>query len=80
MRSAEAALAHLDLVDRRHFFGFETEEGFKAAVLAAATPQWKGRHPAEDGHLYWAHALAGFIRAGALLAPRGALTSSVWER
>ncbi|MBF0145340.1 MAG: hypothetical protein HQL84_05655 [Magnetococcales bacterium] len=64
---ARSEVAHVRAVDQRTYFNFVTCGSSMAEILSVATPQWKGRHPAEDGHDYWAERLAGYLAGQSLL-------------
>jgi hypothetical protein len=56
-------------IDRDRYFNFDQMDGSMAGVLTREAPQWKGRHPGEDGHAIWASHLAEFIKNGNLDRP-----------
>ncbi|MFF2812190.1 DUF6071 family protein [Streptomyces sp. NPDC058000] len=60
-RAGLADAARTAAVDRTRWYRFGDPEGAMADVLRAAGTDWKGRHPAEDGHEVWAHKLASHI-------------------
>ncbi|MCU9952103.1 hypothetical protein OEJ37_01760 [Burkholderia sp. BKH01] len=66
--AARQAVAHTRALNARTYLHFGDCGGSMASILSAETPHWKGRHPAEDGHDYWAGVLAGHLRREALLA------------
>ncbi|WP_458083416.1 DUF6071 family protein [Streptomyces malaysiensis] len=55
------------MVDRSRFYRFGDADGSMADVLRASGTEWKGRHPAEDGHETWAHKLAAHVASERLL-------------
>ncbi len=66
-RAGLAESGGVDMVDRSCFYRFGDADGSMADVLRASGTEWKGRHPAEDGHETWAHKLAAHVVAGRLL-------------
>lgn len=67
--AARSEVAHASAISARTYVNFSSSDGSMASVLSTATPHWKGRHPAEDGHEYWAGVLAEHLQRHALLAP-----------
>ena len=67
--AARIDVTHVGAVDTRTYLNFTDCGGSMASILSTATPNWKGRHPAEDGHDYWAELLADHLRCYALLVP-----------
>lgn len=67
--AARAEVGHASAISVRTYVNFSSSDGSMASVLSTATPQWKGRHPAEDGHEYWASVLAEHLQQHALLDP-----------
>jgi lysophospholipase L1-like esterase len=65
--AARDEVAHVRAVDPRTYFNFAHSAGSMASILSWATPNWKGRHPAEDGHEYWAALLADHLQKQSLL-------------
>ncbi|MGF6813065.1 lysophospholipase L1-like esterase [Paraburkholderia sp. Clong3] len=64
---ARAEVAHVRAIDSRTYLHFANCGGSMASILSAVTPNWKGRHPAEDGHDYWAGLLADHLQREDLL-------------
>ncbi|MGG2464369.1 DUF6071 family protein [Streptomyces sp. RGM 3693] len=60
-RAGLADAARTAAVDRTRWYRFGDPDGAMADVLRAAGTDWKGRHPAENGHEVWAHKLASHI-------------------
>lgn len=53
--------AHVSQIEAKRYFGYNKENGDMRTVLQSRKTNWKGRHPSEDGHDYWAKYLADYI-------------------
>jgi lysophospholipase L1-like esterase len=71
LAAARDLLSHARALDPRTYLNMAQCNGSMASVLSEATPNWKGRHPAEDGHDHWAELLARHYQRHGLGRPAG---------
>ena len=58
---------HVSQIDAKRYLGCNKENGDMRTVLQDKKTNWKGRHPSEEGHDYWAKYLANYIHQQGIL-------------